>query len=404
MRELPLRLELAQPRQPHLEALPHDVLEVLVEREAGGHVEVREVVLLERQVDVAAFCDPDRPPDRIRVIRKHGQHLFRGLQIELIAVILQAVDVGDRLPGADAEQDVVRLEVRVLQVVNVVGDDELEPQVFRNRLQAGVDDLLLVDALILHLEEEILAPEDVAVRCGRGNGLVLLLRADAGCHLPLEAAAQTDQSFGVLREQRLVDTRLVVETLGIAGRDELDKVVVPLRGLGEQHQVIGRLTRRSALRAPIARRDVDFAPENRIDPALPRVIVKHHRREHVPVLGDRHRGHLQLDGLVEQFLDPAGPIEQRKLGVQVEVDEFTHCMVLDGARLSIDGLVDDRCELDSPTAIVQSTINASTGVDPQSALCNRIGNHLLPLDGRRRLRRDVVHHTIDPFDLVDDAR
>ncbi len=273
------------------------------------------------QVDVAAFCDPDRPPDRIRVIRKHGQHLFRGLQIELIAVILQAVGVGDRLPGADAEQDVVRLEVRVLQVVNVVGDDELEPQVFRNRLQAGVDDLLLVDALILHLEEEILAPEDVAVRCGRGNGLVLLLRADAGRHLPLEAAAQTDQSFGVLREQRLVDTRLVVETLGIAGRDELDKVVVPLRGLGEQHQVIGRLTRRSALRAPIARRDVDLAPENRIDPALPRVIVKHHRREHVPVLGDGHRGHLQLDGLVEQFLDPAGPIEQRKLGVQVEVDE-----------------------------------------------------------------------------------
>ena len=42
-----LRLELPQPRDPHLESLADDVLEILVERVTAGHVEVREVVLLE---------------------------------------------------------------------------------------------------------------------------------------------------------------------------------------------------------------------------------------------------------------------------------------------------------------------------------------------------------------------
>ena len=266
-------------------------------------------------------------------------------------MILQALGVVDRLAGADAEQDVVRLEVGVLQVVDVVGDDELEPEVLRDRLQPDVDDPLIVDALILHLEEEVLAPEDVAVGRGRGDGLLLLLGADAGGHLPLEAAAQADQPLGVLREQLLVDARLVVEPLGVAGRDELDQVVVPLLGLGEQHQVIGRFARRAALRAPIARRDVDLAAEDRIDPALARLVVKDHRREHVAVLGDRHRRHLQLDRLVEQLLDPARAVEQRILGVQVEVDELSHCNAVDR---------DGQCRSTHMVSIAASTRSANS--------------------------------------------
>ena len=42
------------------------------------------------------------------------------------------------------------------------------------------------------------------------------------------------------------------------------------------------------------------------------------------MLGDGHRRHLQLDRLVEQFFDPARPVEQRVLGVQMEVDEVGH--------------------------------------------------------------------------------
>ena len=69
---------------------------------------------------------------------------------------------------------------------------------------------------------------------------------------------------------------------------------------------------------------IHLATENRIQAALPGVVVKDDRREHVPVLGDRDRRHLQLDGLVEHLVDPARAVEQRKLGVQVEVNELSH--------------------------------------------------------------------------------
>ena len=59
-------------------------------------------------------------------------------------------------------------------------------------------------------------------------------------------------------------------------------------------------------------------------PALARLVVEDDRREHVAVLGDGHRRHLQLDRLVEQLLDAAGAVEQRELGVQMKMDEVAH--------------------------------------------------------------------------------
>ena len=90
----------------------------------------------------------------------------------------------------------------------------------------------------------------------------------------------------------------------------------------EQDEMIRRLTRIAAFRPPIARRHVDFAAENRLHAVLPRVIVENHGREQVPVLGDRQGRHLQLRRLVEHLVDAAGAVEQRKLGMQVQVDEF----------------------------------------------------------------------------------
>ena len=46
------------------------------------------------------------------------------------------------------------------------------------------------------------------------------------------------------------------------------------------------------------------------------------------MLGDRDRRHLQRDGLIEQLVDAARAVEQRELGVQMEVDELRHATAL----------------------------------------------------------------------------
>ena len=88
--------------------------------------------------------------------------------------------------------------------------------------------------------------------------------------------------------------------------------------------MVGRLAGRAALVAAVAGRDVDLAAEDRLDAALAGRVVEHHRREHVAVLGHRQRRHLQRGGLVEQFVDAAGAVEQRELGVEMEMDELSH--------------------------------------------------------------------------------
>ena len=86
--------------------------------------------------------------------------------------------------------------------------------------------------------------------------------------------------------------------------------------------VLGR-TRIAALVQTTARRDIHLAAENRIQSARARMVVKDHRREHVAVLGDRQRRHLQRDRLIEHLVDAASAVEQRELGVEVQVNEFS---------------------------------------------------------------------------------
>ena len=89
--QLAFRIELAQPLEALRVALPHDVLEVIVEREALGHGELRQVVFARRDRDVAALGDEQRVLHRLRVVAEDLRHLRGGLQEELIAVILQPV-------------------------------------------------------------------------------------------------------------------------------------------------------------------------------------------------------------------------------------------------------------------------------------------------------------------------
>ena len=71
----------------------------------------------------------------------------------------------------------------------------------------------------------------------------------------------------------------------------------------------------------IARRDVDLAPQDRLDAPLARLVMKRDRGKQIAMLGHRQRRHLQLRRAVQQLPDAARAVEQRELRVQVQVDE-----------------------------------------------------------------------------------
>ncbi len=169
------------------------MLEVLVQRVRGRHGEVGQEISVARDINVAPLGNAHRVRKRLGELAEHLLHFCRGLQIELIAVIPQSIAVVDVLPGANAQQDVMRPVIAVRQIVHVVGRNERHVQLARNRRQPLVDDQLLVDALILHLEEEVACTEDVAKLRSGLEGLPLAPGPDLGRHLSLQAAAEPNQ-------------------------------------------------------------------------------------------------------------------------------------------------------------------------------------------------------------------
>src|SRR5689334_9119711 len=81
---------------------------------------------------------------------------------------------------------------------------------------------------------------------------------------------------------------------------------------------------RAGLVEPAAGGDVDLAAKDRLETPVSRVIVKDHRRKHIAVLCHGKRRHLELDGFVQELVDAACAVEERKLGVQVKVNELVH--------------------------------------------------------------------------------
>ena len=110
------------------------MLEVRVERERFRDVEVRQVVLGRREVDVAPLRDGDRVRQRLGPVPEHRAHLVPGLQVELVAVVAQTSLVADVLAGADAQEDVVWPMVALLEVMDIVGAHERQAEVPSDRV------------------------------------------------------------------------------------------------------------------------------------------------------------------------------------------------------------------------------------------------------------------------------
>src|SRR5581483_6958828 len=90
--------------------------------------------------------------------------------------------------GLEAEQDVVRLGVMAVDVVEVVGRGQTEAELLAEIDERRVDDVLLVDPVLLHLEEEAVLAEDVAVVGDRLPSAVEVVLRDAPRDLALQAA------------------------------------------------------------------------------------------------------------------------------------------------------------------------------------------------------------------------
>ncbi len=271
---------------------------------------------VERDVDVAALRDLHR---RLQGARERGErlrHLLRGLQIELVRAE-RHLRRGQRRLGLHAQQRRMVLVVLLAQVVDVRRGHQRAVHLAGEPDDRLVDLLLLGQPVLLDLEVDVLGTEDLDELVQVGPRALQVAGQDALAGARGQAAGEADDALGVPGQQLQVHARLApVQALEEAPAGQLGEVLEALVGGGEQREVV-------ALDLAVAEAAVvdvvGLQPEQRLDAVLAPRLVELHRAVHHAVVGEADGGLAERGGALRQRLDLAGAVEQRVLGVDVQM-------------------------------------------------------------------------------------
>ena len=106
--------------------------------------------MLQLEFKAAPFCDFQCIGNGVWIVTKGFEHFRFGFEIKLVRPELETVGVMDRLSSLDAEQDIMGMHVRLVQLVTVVCGHQRDgylPAQFQQRL---IDNLLLSNAVVLN--------------------------------------------------------------------------------------------------------------------------------------------------------------------------------------------------------------------------------------------------------------
>jgi hypothetical protein len=141
-------------------------------------------------------------------------------------------------------------------------------------------------------------------------------------------AVDRDDAVAPLREGRLVHARAVVEAVEERIRRKLEKIAPARDVFREQYEVVAAIllarVRLVAAVAPLPVAidgDIRLDAKDRLHARILGLHVELHRAEHVAVVGDRDRVHAEFLHTLEQSIDGVATVEQRVLGVEVEMCE-----------------------------------------------------------------------------------
>ena len=123
--------------------------QVTLRRIAFRHLKMRQFVMSKFNRHMAAFCDLMCIGDGFRRIREQFCHFFRRFQIILSAVIPHTVFVCHFFPGLNAQKDIVRFLVGVINIMKVIGRHEVNARLIVHTQKPLIDDLLWLQSMIL---------------------------------------------------------------------------------------------------------------------------------------------------------------------------------------------------------------------------------------------------------------
>ena len=175
--------------------------------------------------------------------------------------------------------------------------------------------------MVLDLEKEVLAAEDLEVLAHERIGMLEVVLQDGARDLTGDAGRQADDALMVLAQEVLVDARLVVHALDVGQRDELDEIAVARLVLREQNQVVIAHAIDLAVFLARAWGHVDLAADDGLRALLLGFLVEIDDAVHGAVVGDGDAVHAELFRRLDELLDAARTVEQAVFRVDMEVSK-----------------------------------------------------------------------------------
>ena len=299
-------------RQP----LRRQFFQVCFTRVAFGNFVLRQIGLVEGQLQIALFGHTTGIRDGVRKFHEGRFHFLARLYVQLIGIEFHPVRIIQRLAGLQAQHHVMRARIVLLQVVTIVRSHEREAEFLMNFHQAGIRNALMLQAVGLHFQVIAVLPEYLDKLAGGAHRAIHIFLPDQPRYFTTQAAGQGDQAFVVLLEQFLIHPRFVIEPFEVRFTDQLDEILVAGEIGGEQDQVIVVVMRKGAFTSlSAARCHVGFAPDNRLDSAGQRFLVELHRPEQVAMVRHGDRRHAEVFHLLDERFNLIRPIEQAVLRV-----------------------------------------------------------------------------------------
>ena len=281
----------------------------------------RKVVALERQVHIATLGDEQGVAEGLGHLGEDATHLLRRAQVVGRVGHPHAVFVVQVRAGLDGEQDVLIFVIVRLDVVHVVGGDVFGAVARAHFDQFAIQFEDLGDVVLLQFEEETVGTEDIVIPVDAAEGFFGLFLENGNGNLGGHTTRGGDQPFGVCGQEVVVNARMVVHALQLRGGGDLEQVAVARFVFREQEQVRGLFIELCVAVFHAARRHVGFQPDDGLDPVGDGGVVEFDHPKHRAVVGDGDRGHVHLLDALRQLLDIREAVEERVVGVDVEVGE-----------------------------------------------------------------------------------
>jgi len=301
-----------------------ELAQVTFAGEMFGRMKDRVMQLAELNLQIAFLGDLQRVLHRLGHFVEQRFHLLRRAQVKLLRHIAHPLGVTEQALRADADERIVGVRVAFLDVMHVVGCNEFQTELFGPLNQVAIDVDLLRNRVVLQFEVKIFRAERLLEPVHRGARFVQLPALNQVRNFAGETAGERDEPLFVLRQDFLVDARLVVIALQMRRRGKFDKIPVTDLIFRQQHEMMVNVpaAARRLLVEAAAGSDIDLTANNRFDAFVSGGLVKINRAAEHAVIGDRERRESQLVRFVDQPVEAAGAIEQRILGVQMEVDKI----------------------------------------------------------------------------------